>query len=173
MAEKALIRVVLRPCSTPQGEGVACVALSLAAANRPLLFCSLCQPDYRPDQLGQLLDKPTSTEKKDKEIDHVHLMTGYRAAAPVARGLRILGWLWRVLCWVGFSYRPLPLPGWLGWRGHAGGLLARIMFALRSRDVACPVQLFRRDIFGAHSRPVRQHLRPRRDPGEGKLPRPS
>jgi len=45
------------------------------------------------------------------------------------------------------SAAPDPLPGWLGWRGHGAGLLARVFFGVRNRDVLCPYRLMRRDIF--------------------------
>ena len=37
-----------------------------------------------------------------------------------------------------------PLPGWLGWRGHAHNLAARVLFAVRFSDVDCPFRLLRR-----------------------------
>jgi glycosyltransferase involved in cell wall biosynthesis len=130
----------------PKGEGAA-LRTGVAQSTRPLLFTSLCQPEYRPEQLGKLLDKPAGEEGKKKEIDQVHLMTGYRAAVPLPFGVRLTGWFWRMFCRVVFSYRTHPIPGWLGWRGHAGWLLARIIFGVRTHDAVCPVRLYRREIF--------------------------
>jgi glycosyltransferase involved in cell wall biosynthesis len=145
IADKSLRLRVLRH-DEPKGEGAA-LRTGVAAASKPLLFCSLCRPDHRPEQLGQLLDKPTALEGGGKEIDQVHLITGFRAATPVPLGVRIVSVMWRIFCRLLFSYRPMRLPGWLGWRGHAGWLLARIVFALRTHDVGCPVRLYRREIF--------------------------
>jgi len=128
-----------------QGEGAA-LRTGLAAATQPLVFYTLCHPDYRPEYLEQMLDKPMADEAQGKEIDHVHLMSGYRAGVPMPAGLRVLGWLWRVFSMIVFSYWPSPLPGWLGWRRHLGWLLARSFFALRHHDVACPFRLFRREV---------------------------
>ena len=46
-----------------------------------------------------------------------------------------------------FSAAPTPLPGWVGWNGHAAQMLARVFFAVRNRDVLCPYRLTRREIF--------------------------
>ncbi len=145
-----------------RGEGAA-LRTGVTTASRPLLFYTLCEPEYRPADLARFLDKrlaplaplpagpseaaAATPPPSDLEIDHVHLMSGYRAGAPVPGGLRVLGGLWRVFCRVVFSYPPPPLPGWLGWRGHAGRLLARALFGLRSQDVLCPCRLMRRDVF--------------------------
>ncbi len=60
---------------------------------------------------------------------------------------RAAGLLSRILCRVILSAAPPRLPGWLGWRGHAAGLLARVFFGVRNRDVLCPYRLARREIF--------------------------
>jgi hypothetical protein len=128
------------------GEGAALRA-ALAEAKHPLLFYILCQPEYRPEFLGLLLDRPATSPGEGKEIDHAHVMTGCRAAVRVPLGLRVLGWLWRAWSWLVFSYAPPRLPGWLGWRGRAGWLFARVLFGIRYHDVSCPVRLIRRDVF--------------------------
>jgi hypothetical protein len=129
-----------------RGEGAA-LRRAVAEAKNPLLFYTLCQPEYRPEFLGMLLDRPGSSPGAVKEIDQVHLLTGCRAGAPVPAALRAAGLAWRIFCRVVFSYAPQRLPGWLGWRGWAGRLLARILFGLRYHDVMCPVRLIRRDVF--------------------------
>lgn len=130
-----------------QGEGAALRA-GLEAATNPLIFYTLCDPDYRPVFLSEMLAKTVQLEGgcPVKEIDHVQLMTGFRAGRPMPVFLRILGWGWRAFCWVVFGYTPQPLPGWLGMRRQFGGLLARVLFGVRHHDVACPVRLLRRDI---------------------------
>jgi glycosyltransferase involved in cell wall biosynthesis len=141
------LRVLRHP--TPQGEGAA-LRTGLAEAKGPLLFTSLCQPDHRPEHLAALLDRPATQKEsgpQGKAIDEVHLISGYRADVPMPLGLRVLGWLWRMFCRVVLSYAPQRLPGWLGWRHHAGWLLTRLLFALRYHDVASPVRLMRKDIF--------------------------
>jgi glycosyltransferase involved in cell wall biosynthesis len=128
----------------PQGEGVA-LRTGLEAAQKPLIFCTLCRPEYRPADLARLLDRP-SHDGKCKEIDQVHLLSGYRAGCKVPWPLRVVGWLWRLFCVVVLAYSPPRLPGWLGPRRHLGQVLARFVFGIRYRDVACPFRLLRRDI---------------------------
>ena len=121
---------------SPRGVGAA-LRTALEAANRPLVFYTLCDPRYRPDDLPRLL----------QTIDPVHLVTGFRAGRPVPPTWRALGVLARVFCRVVFGAAPSPLPGWLGRRGQAARLLARVLFGVRNGDVLCPYRLMRRDIF--------------------------
>lgn len=123
----------------PRGEGAALRA-GLAAATKPLVFYTLCDPAYRPEMLDKLLDGAV------KEIDHVHLLSGYRAGVPIPAPLRVLGWLWRGLWLVLVANAPQPSPGSLGIRRQFGWLLARVLFGLRYGDVACPFRLMRREI---------------------------
>lgn len=129
----------------PQGEGAA-LRTGLAATQYPLLFYTLADPRYRPEDLGLLLHK-RHPPQMDPEIDHVHLLSGYRAGWPVPFPWRMVGWLWRGVCRVVFSFTPAARPGWLGWRRHAGQLLVRALFAVRYQDVACPYRLLRREVF--------------------------
>jgi hypothetical protein len=136
----------------PAGDGAA-LRDGLAQARYPLVCYAPCHPDYRPDYLGQLLDRPFVAEEPPganaapgKEIDHVHLMSGFRAGVPVPWPLRATGAVWRVVGWVVLSYAPPRWPGWLGWRRWVGGMLARVFFSVRYRDVSCPFRLFRREI---------------------------
>jgi glycosyltransferase involved in cell wall biosynthesis len=129
----------------PRGEGAA-LRTGIREAKNPLLFVSLLRPEYRPEHLGLLLDRPAPVPMKGKEIDNVHLIGCYRGGVRVPVALRVVGFLWRLFCRVVFSSPRTPLPGWLGWRRHAGWLLTRILFGLRYHDVACPVRLMRREI---------------------------
>jgi glycosyltransferase involved in cell wall biosynthesis len=135
-----------------RGEGVALRA-ALAEARHPLLFYTLCDPRYRPADLEHLLARRVEafdgevSKGQEPEIDHVHILSGFRAGWPVPLPWRMIGWLWRAFFRVVFTYSPQPLPGWLGWRGHLGWLLVRIVFGLRTRDVLCPFRLVRRSIF--------------------------
>lgn len=141
----------------PRGEGAA-LRTGLAAARHPLIFYTMCDPAYRPDDLAKLLDRPFVVEDPfphddappatGKEIDHVHLMSGFRAGVPMPGYLRAVGWVWRILCRIVFSYGPTPLPGWLGWRRTFGAQLARTFFGVRYHDPTCPFRLLRRDILG-------------------------
>jgi glycosyltransferase involved in cell wall biosynthesis len=121
---------------SPAGVGTA-LRTALASAKHPLFFYTLCDPRYRPDDLPRLF----------KAIELVHCVTGYRAGRPVLALWRGTGLLWRFLCRVILSAAPAPLPGWLGWRGHAAALTARVLFGVRNRDVLCPYRLIRREIF--------------------------
>jgi glycosyltransferase involved in cell wall biosynthesis len=129
-------RVKLLSHREPRGEGAA-LATALKTARYPLLSYARCEPRYRPSDLKRLL----------QEIDRVHLVSGYRGGRPVPAPLRLLGHVYRGFCRVVFSHAPAPLPGWLGWRRHAGALLARVFFGVRNRDVACPYRLARRSAF--------------------------
>jgi glycosyltransferase involved in cell wall biosynthesis len=137
------LQVVRHPAS--RGEGAA-LRSGLAVARHPLLFYTLCTPEYRPADLGRLLDR-RSGAKGEREIDQTHLISGCRAGRRVPWPLRVTGWLWRAFCRVVLSHAPEPLPGWLGWRGHGGRALVRALFAVRYHDVACPFRLARREIF--------------------------
>jgi len=131
----------------PSGEGVA-LKKGLEAATKPLVFYTLCDPAYRPEMLRQLFERTVKLDERreEKEIDHVHLMAGFRAGVRVSPLLRVLGWLWRATCMVLFAYSPRPVPGEPGLRRRLGWLLARVLFGLRHRDVACPFRLMRREI---------------------------
>lgn len=119
----------------PRGIGAA-LRTGLDATTQPLLACAPCDPAYRPEELTRFL----------AEIDRVHFLTGYRAGVPVPAPLRALGAVVRLLSHVLVSGAPERLPGWLGWRGHLGALLARIFFGVRLRDVGCPFRVFRREV---------------------------
>jgi glycosyltransferase involved in cell wall biosynthesis len=137
------LKVLRHP--VPRGEGAA-LRTALTEARQPLLFYAPCDPAYRPAHLAKFLEQRL-TDPAEPVIDHVHIMSGYRAGVHVPRGLRVVGWLWRAFCRVVFSYAPAPLPGWLGFRRHLAQLVARFAFALRHHDVACPCRLARRHIF--------------------------
>jgi glycosyltransferase involved in cell wall biosynthesis len=138
------LQVVRRPAH--QGQGAA-LRSALAEARYPLFFYTLCRPEYRPADLGRLLQKRGDPAKPDLDLDQVHILSGYRAGVPLPRWFRVLGWLWRLLARVVFSYNPGRLPGWLGWRRHLGRVLVRAFLGVRYQDVACPFRLFRREIF--------------------------
>jgi glycosyltransferase involved in cell wall biosynthesis len=128
-----------------QGEGAA-LRTALAEAHHPLLAYAPCDPRYPPADLQRLLSKVAHPEKPGPEIDHVHLMSGYRAGRRVPLLWRLLGAVGRAVSRVLFSHAPAPLPGWLGWRRHAAGLLLRWLFGVRYRDAASPFRLLRREI---------------------------
>lgn len=137
----------LRVVKAPRpGEGAA-LGEAVALARFPLFFYTMCDPVYRPADLGKMLERRSPTPDNPPEIDQVQVVSGFRAGCPLPGGVRILGWCWRLFCRVVFSFSPTPLPGWLGWRGQLGRLVARVFFGLRNRDVLCPFRLFRRDIF--------------------------
>lgn len=139
-------RVLVRRHERPQGEGAA-LRTALSVAHHPLLFYTLGDPHYQPADLGRLLRKRADPRQSDLEIDRVHLLSASRGGQPAPWPWRMLGLLWRMLCRVLFAHAPERLPGWLGWKRHAAGLAARILFGVRYRDVACPFRLLRRDIF--------------------------
>jgi hypothetical protein len=138
-----------------EGEGRA-LRTGLAATTHPLVAYAPCHGDYKPEHVQALLDHRMPAEvlvgtplegKTDlREIDLVHLMSGYRAGVPMPLIPRAMGWLWRTFCWLVFNYPPVKLPGWLGVRRHLAWLGLRFVFALRYHDPLCPVRLFRRDI---------------------------
>ncbi len=119
-----------------RGEGAA-LRTALTTARHPLLFYTLCDPRYRPGDVNRLL----------KEIDRVHLATGYRTGLPVPRCWRWAGALRRGLGKLVLGHADPPLPGWLGWKRHLGRLVVRLLFGVRNQDVSCPFRLARRAIF--------------------------
>lgn len=139
-------RVVVRRHERAQGEGAA-LRTALTAANHPLLFYTLGDPHYSPADLGKLLRKRPDPRKPDLEIDHVHLLSASRGGRPTPWPWRVLGLFWRLFNRVLFAHALPRLPGWLGWKRHAVGLLVRVLFGVRYHDVACPFRLLRRDIF--------------------------
>ena len=132
--------------ATPQGEGAA-LRTALAVARHPLFAYAPCDPRYPPGDLNRLLTKRTHPDKPELEIDHVHVMSGFRAGRRAPLFWRALGALGRVVSRVVFSHASAPLPGWLGWRRHVGSLVVRWIFGVRYRDVASPFRLVRREIF--------------------------
>jgi hypothetical protein len=125
---------VLRPPGR-RGEGAALRA-ALAEARFPLIAYAPCDPRYRPGDLKRLM----------QDIDQVHLVSGYRAGRAVPAFWRAVGAACRAASRVVFSHPLTPLPGWLGWKGHAGQWLVRALFGVRNRDVLCPFRLLRREI---------------------------
>ncbi len=127
-----------------RGQGAA-LRTALGTARHPLVFYTVCDPRYRPADLKRLL----------KEIDRVHLVSGYRAGRPVPRFWRLLGKLRRGLSRLVLGHADPQLPGWLGWRRHLGRLVARLLFGVRNHDVTCPFRLARRSLFARL--PVQSH----------------
>lgn len=130
----ARVRVLHEP--NRRGPG-ACLRCGLAAARFPLLFYTECDRQYQPADLPRLL----------KEIDKVHLVSGYRKWQPVPRWLAWLGSVYRLLFRVVLSDRLPPLPGWLGWQEHLYRFVVRALYGVRLCDVSCAYRLCRRAIF--------------------------
>jgi glycosyltransferase involved in cell wall biosynthesis len=127
------VRVLRHPAH--KGEG-ASLRTAFAVARHPLVAYAPCDPLYQPADLKRLL----------QAMDPVHLISGYRAGRPVPRAWRMAGALLRGFSrWV-LSHPLTPLPGWLGWKGHAGQWLVRVLFGVRNRDVLCPFRLLRKEI---------------------------
>lgn len=119
-----------------RGEGAA-LRTALGTARYPLLFYTVCDPRYRPGDLKRLL----------KDIDRVHLVSGYRAGRPVPRFWRWLGLLQRGIAQLLLGHADPPLPGWLSWKRHFGRWVVRVLFGVRNQDVSCPFRLARRSVF--------------------------
>lgn len=133
--------------ATHQGEGAA-LRTGMAQARHPLLFYAVCDPRYRPGHLNRLLVELQQADPATPAcpvIDTVHFTVGYHAGVRGPLTFQILGQVWRLFCWLVFNVSP-PSSGWLGWGGHLRFLVARILFAIRNRDVSCPVRLLRREI---------------------------
>jgi glycosyltransferase involved in cell wall biosynthesis len=139
------LRVIRHESS--KGEGAA-LRTGLAALDRPLIFYTLCRPEYTPEGLETMLSKTITTEdgKKRLEIDLAHLSSGSRAGVPVPGPLRALGWLWRMICWLVFSVHLSPMPGWLGWRRYLANVWMWTVFGTPYTDPLCPYRLLRRGI---------------------------
>ncbi|MFQ3594156.1 MAG: hypothetical protein SNJ82_13335 [Gemmataceae bacterium] len=138
-----------------EGEGRA-LRRGLLATRHPLVAYAPCDAEYKPEHVQALLDRrvpaesllgtPYERQTELREIDLVHLLSGYRAGLPMPLLPRLFGALWRGFCLVVFNYPPVRLPGWLGLRRHLAWLGLRFVFALRYHDPLCPVRLFRREI---------------------------
>jgi glycosyltransferase involved in cell wall biosynthesis len=131
---------------TAQGQGAA-LRTALKTARHPLFFYTICDPQYRPSDLGRLLQKRTDPRRDDLELDQVHLMTGSRAGEPIPLPWRIVGLFWRLFWGIVLSHPLAKQPGWLGWKRELGRCLVRLLFGVRYHDVACPFRLQRRAIF--------------------------
>jgi hypothetical protein len=129
-------RVCFLRHATRQGSGAA-LRTGLAAARHPLLLTATCDPQFQPGDLPKLLE----------EMDKVHLVAGYRVWQRVPWPLRWLGRLYRVAVRLLLANPLEPLPGWLGWQEYSDHVRARMLFALRIKDVNCPFRLYRRSIF--------------------------
>ncbi len=128
-------RVQVLRHDTRQGEGAA-LQTGLAAARYPLVCYVRCDPRYQPADLRKMLT----------QIDKVHLVSGCRAGRPTPLFWSICGTVTRLAGRVVLNYTMERSPGWLGWRRHAGALLARLVFGVRNKDVGCPYRLLRREI---------------------------
>lgn len=118
------------------GPGAALRA-GLAVAQYPLLFYTIANKDFQPNDLQLLLDR----------IDKVELVTGYRVWRTRPWWLI---WLDRVHCllmrvFLGMAREPRT--AWIGWQGLGRRLLARWVFGVHVQDPECPFRLFRRAIF--------------------------
>jgi glycosyltransferase involved in cell wall biosynthesis len=139
-------RVQVLRHATPQGEGAA-LRTALAVARHPLLFYTLCDPNYQPADLGKLLRKRADPSKSDLELDHVHILSASRGGRPMPWPWHLAGLVWRIFCRVMFAQAPERPPGWLGWKRHLARILVRVLFGVRYHDIACPFRLHRREIF--------------------------
>jgi glycosyltransferase involved in cell wall biosynthesis len=120
----------------PTGIGAA-LRTGLAAARFPLLFYTTADQAYQPADIALFL----------KEIDKVHLVSGFRVERPVPWYLRGIGFTWRLILRLLFDLSPEKLPGWLGWKEQLYRLVIRVVFAVRTRDMNCAFRLCRRHIF--------------------------
>jgi glycosyltransferase involved in cell wall biosynthesis len=134
-AREPQVRRLLRH-ETRRGSGAA-LRTGLAAARYPLLLTATCDRQFLPADLCKMLD----------EMNKVHLVAGYRVWQPVPWPLRWLGRLYRAVVRVLLANPLEPLPGWLGRQEYADHVWARMLFALRIKDVNCPFRVYRRSIF--------------------------
>jgi glycosyltransferase involved in cell wall biosynthesis len=142
-------QVRLMKHATRQGEGAA-LRTAVGQARHPLLFYCLCDPRYRPGHLNPLLVEARQREPGGPPcplIDTVHIAVASHAGVPVPAAWRVFGLGWRLFWWLLFNVSLGRSPGWLGWRRHLGWFVTRILFAIRNRDVSCPVRLLRREVF--------------------------
>jgi glycosyltransferase involved in cell wall biosynthesis len=131
-------RPALRLIRLPQPLGIgAALRAGVAQAQFPLLLYTTADQQYQPGDLPAFL----------KEIDRVHLVSGFRRWQPVPFLARILGGTYRLLAKILVDLSSPPLPGWLGWNEHFYRMLIRVVFAVRSLDMNCYYVLCRREIF--------------------------
>jgi glycosyltransferase involved in cell wall biosynthesis len=131
-------RPLARALRVSQGSGIgAALRTGIAQAQFPLVFYTTADHQY------QLADLPALF----KEIDKVHLISGYRRWQPVPLLPRAFGWFFRLVARLLVDLQTPPLAGWLGWEEHLRRFLVRAVFGVRSLDVNCYYVLCRRDIF--------------------------
>jgi hypothetical protein len=154
-----LLVVVAQPCSLPEqswyrrivsepGEGTQ-LRVGLSQAQYPLIFYTRAEPDYRPEDLGRLLEQkmtPAGKSQPEPVIDHVHWLSACRVGMPLPLWLRVVRWLWYPVSVAFFAHRPQPVPGWVGWSRFLSSVAAWFFFGVRLHDPSCPFRLLRRDI---------------------------
>jgi glycosyltransferase involved in cell wall biosynthesis len=128
------LRVLRHPAR--RGLGAA-LRTGIEAARHPLLFYTVCDRQYRPEDLKLLL----------AIIDRVDLVTGCRAGRPRPGWACRLGSVYRLFVRVLFGIRLQPAPCWLGRSGWLRRSVARWLFGVRVCDPECAFRLFRRSIF--------------------------
>ncbi len=128
----------LRVIRLPQPAGIgASLRAGVAQAQFPLVLYTTADEQYQPADLPALL----------KEIDRVHLVSGFRRWQPVPFLAWVLSGAYRIMARVLFDFPMPPLPGWQGWKEYLYRLLIRVVFAVRSMDLNCYFVLCRREIF--------------------------
>jgi glycosyltransferase involved in cell wall biosynthesis len=128
--------LVVHRHAAPRGLGAA-LRTGVGAARHPLLLCTTCDQQYRPEDLKVLLDA----------IDRVDLVTGCRAGRPAPAWIRGVTAIYRGFVRVVFGVALRPSPCWLGLSGWGRRWLARWVFGVRVHDPECAFRLFRRSVF--------------------------
>ncbi|HYT88239.1 MAG TPA: glycosyltransferase family 2 protein [Gemmataceae bacterium] len=118
-----------------RGLGAA-LRTGIEAASHPLLFYTICDRQYRPEDLKVLL----------AAIDRVDLVTGCRAGRPTPGWAHALGTTYRLFVRVLFGLQLEPSRCWLGASGWLRRRVARWIFGVRVDDPECAFRLFRRSI---------------------------
>ena len=120
----------------PDGVGPR-IQTGLWLARFPLVLIVPCDTQFRPADLARLFE----------HIDKVDVVAGYRLHGCVPIWLRSLDLLQRALRRIVLGHFGEPRDRWLGWRDAWRRFVDRRLFGLQVKDAACPLRLYRREVF--------------------------
>lgn len=134
----------------PAGFG-ACLRLTLAEAQHPLLATSAADYPYTPADLGGLLARmDLETEFPDPATEQFvlrkpDLVGGCRTGVPVPPFWKNLGRLYRGFCRIALRLPLDPLPGWYGLGEHLRGWAAWAVYGVPLEDPNSAFKVYRMD----------------------------
>ena len=120
----------------PDGVGPL-IQTGLWLARFPLVLIAPCDGQFQPSDLPRLFE----------QIDKVDVVAGYRMHGSVPAWLRGIDVVHRLLRRIVLGHFGEPRDRWLGWRDAWRRFVDRRLFGLQVKDAACPLRLYRREVF--------------------------